>query len=199
MSIYLYEESLINELRKITKDTRVNIVSPELTSSFLAQVGKDKNIYPAVLLTRNSAEIVKELTSLPTVLKGDTATVKDNLVQKAKFITVRVEWSLNVYAVDRFTCDEIIRELLFYFYTYPKFYVQIPYGLDIRQEFDVLLNPDITDNTDLNGFDDKGELFRETLTIWSDNVHLFSRGSQYIVNVESEVSEDLIRHKHKHK
>ena len=187
MSVYLYEEALVERLRNVIHDDRVHIISPDLTSSFLAQFDKDKNHYPAITLTRNSVGIVKEMKNLPLMLKGNTSTVRDGLIQKARLIPMRIEWSLNIYAVDRYTCDEIVRELVFYFITQPKFYVKVPYGLDIEQEFDIILDSDIADNTDLNDFDDKGELFRNTLNLWTDNAYLFSQGLNYPINVEPEI------------
>jgi len=191
MSVYLYEEALVERLRNVIHDDRVHIISPDLTSSFLAQFDSDKNHYPAITLTRTNVNIVPELKNLPLMIRGDTSTIKDGLIQKARMIPMKIEWSLNIYAVDRYTCDEIVRELVFYFITQPKFYVKIPYNLDIEQEFDVILSNDITDNTDLNDFDNKGELFRNTLNIWTDNAHFFSQGLSYPTSIEPEVSDDL--------
>lgn len=179
MSIYLYEKSLVDSLVEITGDSNIRVISPETSLSFMAELSRDKVNYPAVVLSRGPVTIDDYINQV-VAQKGQSARIDENsLVVKAQLVPVRVEWNVDVFAVDRFTCDEIIRELIFYFITHPRFQVKVPYSLNIDQNFDIFVGNEISDNTDLIEFDNKGELYRETFTIYTENAHLFSSHRQY--------------------
>lgn len=179
MSIYLYEQSLVESLRKVTGDKRIHVIPPEQSILYLAEFNKDKVVLPAILLSRNSMSLTDTRNQVA-ALKGETTRLeKDATVVKAQVVPVKIEWSLDVYAADRITCDEIIRELVFYFIQHPCFKIRVPYNLDIEQEFSVFLSDDIQDNSDLVEFPNHGEVFRETLTLYTDDAHFYSSSQQY--------------------
>jgi len=181
MSVYLYDEALVSKFREITGDERIHIVPPDNAIEFLASIDNDKVKYPAVVLSRNSVTL-QDYRNQAVSLKGQSAKINDeNLVVKAKLIPLRVEWSVDVFTVDRFSCDEIIRELVFYLISYPRLEVKVPYGLDIPQNFDIIVSPEIVDNSDLIEHSNRGVSFRETLTIYTENAHFYSSGRKYPV------------------
>jgi hypothetical protein len=187
MSFYLYDEALVDRLRKITGDDRIHIVHPDQSVSFLAQFDKDKVQFPVIVVTRAPSATINPPNQVA-VLKGQSVRInEDNTASKIKLIPMRLEWSIDVYAVDRYTCDEIVRELIFYFTTYPRFQVKVPYDLDVPQNFDVLLGTEVVDNTDLTEFPNTGELFRETISVYTENAHLYASKRQYLTKVKSDV------------
>lgn len=186
MSMYLYDKSIVSRLRKITGDDRVHIIPPEDSISFFAQFDKDKVQFPAVVLSRRSVNL-QDYQNQVVKLKGHTVRLDDdNIVVKAKMINLRIDWDLDIFAVDRYSCDEIVRELVFYFITYPRFEVEVPYSLNIDQNFDVFLSNEIQDNSDLIEFPNRGEYFRETISLYTENAHFFSAQRQYPVFVKYE-------------
>ena len=191
MSVYLYDEALVDGIKSVTGDNRIRIVPPENTTSFLAQIDKDNVNYPAILLRRGPIQIVEPMRNQYSMLKGETVRYnsEENTATKVKTLPIRIEWDVDVYAADRKTCDEIVRELVWFFTTYPRFSVKIPYGLDITQNFDISLDPNIEDNTDLLGFASTGELFRETLSIYTENAHYYTAQRQYLTKVKPEVED----------
>lgn len=190
MSVYLYDEAIVDRLRKVTGDSRIHIVPPDLSVSFFAQFDKDKVEYPAIVVSRGSTINVNQgLYNQVSLLKGQTVRLNsdENTVSKIKTLPIRVEWNIDVYAVDRYTCDEIVRELVFYLMTYPRFSVKVPYGVDIDQNFDIVVSPEISDNSDLVEFPNTGEIFRETISIYTENAHLYSSHRQYLTRVAPDV------------
>lgn len=190
MSFYLYDEALVNSLKEITGDSRIHIVPPEQSISFVAQFDKDKVDYPLIVVSRAPQIVLNgSLYNQVSALKGQTVRLnsEENTVSKVKLIPIRIDWNIDIYAVDRYTCDEIVRELVFYFITYPRFQVNVPYGLDIDQNFDVFLSPEISDNSDLVEFPNTGELFRETISVYTENAHLYSSHRQYLTRVSPDV------------
>lgn len=188
MSVYLYDEAVVNQLRKITGDDRIHVIDPSQSISFLAQFDKDKVELPAIVVSRGLVRLL-DYRNQAVALKGQTArrNSDDNLYVKAQLIPMRVEWNIDIFTVDRYTCDEIVRELVFYFTTRPRFEITVPYDLDIVQNFDVLLSQDIVDNSDLVEFPNTGERFRETLTIYTENAHMYTSHKQYPTVTKSDV------------
>lgn len=193
MSAYLYDEAVVNKLREVTGDSRIHVISPDQSISFLAQFDNDRVELPAVVVSRNSVNLL-DYRNQAVALKGQSVRrgSEDNLYVKAQLIPMRVEWSIDIYTVDRYSCDEIVRELVFFFTTCPRFEVKVPYQLDIIQNFDVLLSSEIVDNTDLLEFPNTGEKFRETLTIYTENAHMFYSHKQYPTVTKPDVS-DVIK------
>lgn len=193
MSVYLYEQSLVETLRKITGDDRVHVITPDRAIQYLAQFDKDKVQLPAIMLSRNSVRL-NDYRNHYAALKGDTSRVEeDATVVKAKIIPITINWSLDVYAVDRYTCDEIVRELVFYFITNPRQFITVPYDLDLVQEFDVFLDQDIEDNSDLVNFPNLGEYFRETLSLYTDNAHFYASQKQYPTFIAPSVNDEEVK------
>lgn len=190
MSAYLYDKALVEKLESISGDTRIRVISPDNALSFLAHIGdEDKVSLPAIVLQRGPIRLLSERNQV-VALKGETAKVDDQgHIVKAQLVPVHMEWNIDVYAVDRYTCDEIIRELTFFFIMNPRFNVKIPYNLDIDQNFDIFLEEDIEDNTDLINFVNTGEMFRETLGIYTDNAHFYWSHKQYQTYVKPDVVE----------
>lgn len=179
MSAYLYDEALIDALKEVTKDSRITIVDPSQAFSYFAQYNKDKVVLPAIILTRSAVRLL-DYRNQPLALKGDMARITDdNLIVRAQMIPMRIEWNIEVFAVDRRTCDEVIRELIYFVITKPRMVVHVPYDLDIDQNFDLLLNQDIVDNSDLVEFSSRGEYFREAISVYTENAFMFSSNKAY--------------------
>lgn len=188
MSQYLYEKSLVERLRSVLDDDRVHIIDPDNSIRFLAEVSNDKTHFPAVVISRGPTTL-SDYRSQSQILKGQSAKINDDgSVKKLKLIEVRFQWQVDVFAVDRYTCDEILRELVFFYITYPRYEVKVPYGLDdLPQNFDIIVGQDLEDNSDLMEFSNRGEYFRETLTIYTENAHLYSSRDQMTTYVKSEI------------
>lgn len=191
MSVHLYDEALVDKLRKITEDSRIRVIPPSDTISLLAQVNKDQVEFPAIVVTRGPVNLFTETRNQVAYLKGETARINaDSTATKMKPLPMRITWTINIYAVDRYSCDEITRELVFYLMTYPRCFVDVPYGVDLPQNFDLILDPNIEDNSDLENFNNVGEYFRETLTVYTENAHMFSSGRIYLTKVKGETIVD---------
>ena len=187
MSRYLYDNALVTALRQVTGDDRIHLIDPQSAILFFAQVDHDKNMYPAIVLSRRPSSLL-DYQNQVAKLKGQTLRVnEDSTVTKLKLLNARFEWQIDVFTVDQFTCDEIVRELIFFFTNNPRFQVTVPYGANIPQNFDVFLSPEIEDNSDLVEFPNRGEYYRETLVIYTENGHYFSTRDQMTTYTKSDV------------
>lgn len=175
MSVKCYDDAIINCFREIFNDDTISILPVENAIRFSSQLRKDNLEFPMISTTRLGYSIrnsdvnfnAKRLGSF----KGRDG-LNNNIF--AQVIPIRIEYQLDVFTVDRESCDEIIRELIFYFMQHPTLKAHFEYGLDIEHNFNLFLNDDVVDNSDTVDHYDKGVMFRNTLTFYTDDALLFA-------------------------
>ena len=90
-------------------------------------------------------------------------TGSDNRVAKnVKSLYINIEYQIDVWAIDRQTAEEVIRELMFWFYENQELSV-VFYGQPLTFTFTVGNN--IQDNTDLVNYESNGKIYRYTTNI----------------------------------
>lgn len=90
--------------------------------------------------------------------KGSDKKVAKNV----KSLYINIEYQIDVWAIDRQTAEEVIRELMFWFYENQELSVTF-YGQPLTFTFTVGNN--IQDNTDLVNYESNGKLYRYTTNI----------------------------------
>lgn len=195
MSIKSYDDAIINQFRKVFNSNTVYILPVENAIRFSAQLKRDDVTFPMISTTRLGYSIVGNNVNHNAKMIGSFAKrdgKNNNLF--AQSIPIRIEYQLDVFSVDRQTCDDIVRELIFYFYQNPTLQAHFEYGLDFDHNFNLFLNDDITDNSDTVEHINNGVMFRNTLTFYTDDSRLFRRKNQkqgeIICGVESLEKED---------
>lgn len=87
----------------------------------------------------------------------------DNKVAKnVKSLYINIEYQIDVWAIDRQTAEEVIRELMFWFYENQELSVTF-YGQPLTFTFTIGNN--IQDNTDLVNYENNGKIYRYTTNI----------------------------------
>ena len=120
MSIKSYDDSIINQFRKVFNSNTVYILPVENAIRFSAQLKRDDVTFPMISTTRLGYSIVSNNVNHNAKMIGSFAKrdgKNNNLF--AQSIPIRIEYQLDVFSVDRQTCDDIVRELIFYFYQHP--------------------------------------------------------------------------------
>ena len=90
--------------------------------------------------------------------KESDSTVAKNV----KSLYINIEYQIDVWAIDRPTAEEVIRELMFWFYENQELSVTF-YGQPLTFTFTVGNN--IQDNTDLVNYESNGKIYRYTTNI----------------------------------
>jgi len=116
-----------------------------------------KNTFPGYNLGN------KMFTQVPVFDDNGNYTGSDNKVAKnVKTLYINIEYQIDVWAVDRQTAEEVIRELMFWFYENQELSVTF-YGQPLTFTFSIGNN--IQDNTDLVNYESNGKIYRYTTTI----------------------------------
>lgn len=104
---------------------------------------------------------------------GDIISASSSEVLKRYAIPIQINWQLDIITRDRESNDNLLRELIFHYINYPTLEITIPYGLDINHNFNIFFDSDIDDNSDIVNHMNKGEYFRSTMSLYTDDAYLW--------------------------
>ena len=188
MSVKSYDDAIINRFREVFNDNTISILPVENAIRFSAQLRKDNLTFPTISTTRLGYSIVRNQVNFNAKMVGSFKTRDgENNNVFAQSIPIRIEYQLDVFTVDRWSCDEIVRELIFFFEQKPTLQAHFEYGLDFDHNFNLFLNEDIVDNSDTVEHENTGVMFRNTLTFYTDDARLFRSKKQIQGNVAASV------------
>lgn len=173
MSFGCYDKAIIEKFRDVFDDDRVYILPVEDAFRFVGQLNRDDIKFPLISTTRLGTTIRTSDVNQAQKMTGHLVRrdgVNNNLF--VQLIPIRIEYQLDIFTVDRASCDEITRELIFYLYQKPTLQAHFDYGLNIDHNFNLFLNEDVVDNSDTLEHVNSGVKFRNTLTFYTDDAVL---------------------------
>ena len=173
--MHLYDDAVVEKFKELFGTDKMFIIPPERAKDTIAQIEKDDVKFPLVSLDRKGFTVRDNAINWSASRMGLAVSITDD--GKANImhvIPIKINYQLDVYTADRVSCDEILRELIFYFTLHPTLMVKIPYGLNTRHKFNLFFNPDIEDNSDTISHIEKGVLYRYTANLYTDDAYLFA-------------------------
>lgn len=202
--VYLYDNAIINDLRRIITDNRITITPFENLIRTISKSENDVISLPIVSITRTNWTI---LSNRPHAMKFDGAlsdislvNQEDTKVTNLQAIPIRINYLIDVWTRTRLDNDNLFRELIFYYSTNPTLKIQIPYGIDANKNFNIIFDNDVEDNSDIINHKNIGEHFRQTLSFYVDDAYLWKssyRGKTIIdtdglyLDINNEVREKI--------
>lgn len=191
MSAYLYDEAVIADLRRVIGDNRISIMPTQRAFDIIPRIDEDKFTLPIITLTRTGWTIHTDHHSHSAKYEGGLAGIEydpnkycDINIKRVQFVDMTINYSLDVWTRYRQENDEIIRELYWYYLTSPTLDITVPYDLDFDHHFNLFVEPDIEDNSDIAEHMNKGEYFRQTINLYTDDAKLWkstSRGPTSVI------------------
>lgn len=189
MSIYIYEESIVNKLRHITGDNRVIITPSDNVIDLISRINNDEFELPLIHIVRNKWGInskkqhglkMNGLIANNSYLYNveDNISPTDGRIHSMHAIPMVMSHSFEVWSRTRKECDEIIRELIWFFGTMNEFEVDIPYGLNRKHVFSLNLHEEIIDSTDIISQATKGEIFLQAIVTSCDDCYIWKSSSR---------------------
>ena len=130
MSAILYDNALINKLKKWTEKADVQIYGPS-DQYRIFQINADKSNdksfkLPAIVLSRNGYSI-DNISKRPMVWDGKKIEADENKVKQINAIPVKLDYNIEVYARYYDEADSYMREIIFNVINYPRLDIDIPY------------------------------------------------------------------------
>ena len=192
MSATLYDNAIVKKFRSWTGDNKITISPPEELFSYRAHINTDELKLPLISLNRIGVTLINTQKQ-PLSYDGMTMVItEDNTVFKLRAIPFRINYQVDVLARTLAECDALVRELIFKIINNPSIEVQIPFnGKKGVHKFNILLGEEIEDNSDITTRDERGEYFRQTLSLYTDDAYLFSYKEHSTKTLDVIVSTDV--------
>ena len=188
MSVKLYDDAIVESFRSLMQDNRISILPVEQALRFSAQLQRDDIRFPLISTYRLGYSIRENDVNYYGLNTGGYRKRNDNGTNTfVQIVPIKINYQLDIFTVDRESCDNIIRELVFYLLQTPSLTVKIPYDINMEHRFNLYMEPDIVDNSDTVEHTNKGVLFRNTLNLYTDDAYLFSNRTQLHGNVSGNV------------
>lgn len=190
MSAYLYDKAIVDTLRSVTRDNRIHITPPDNVIRTIAQLTGDSVNLPMISLSRTGVSILSTQHFMK--FNGGLLSVdeEDGTSQRIQMIPIRINYLLDVWTKSREENDNIVRELIFFLMTHSSMYVDIPFGVDEKHVFNVYLDPDVEDNSDIVDHINRGEYFRQTISMYTDEAYLWKSSTRPRTELDIELNYD---------
>lgn len=184
MSAYLYDTAIVENLRDIIGDSRISITPVDNVFNVIPYIDKDNFTLPLLTLTRTSWRVDSDNVNHSAKYEGALSEVAcdcrfhDVGVKRVQFVPMRISYALDVFTKTREENDEFVRELFWYYMTSPTLQIKVPYELDFDHNFNIFIEPEIEDNSDIAQHVNHGQYFRQTLSLYTDDAKLWKSSSR---------------------
>lgn len=178
MSIQLYDDALLNKLRKWTLDTQITLTgvneSTRLFSTILDQNNDTPIKLPLIALSRPGGFVINDKYKQPKSYNGVKVAQTAERAARLNAIQIAIPYQIDIYTRYQQEADEYIRNIVFNIINYPVVSVEIPYyDLGISHVSNIRLSSDVEDNSDVPEQLIKDQFKRYTLNIVIDDAYLF--------------------------
>ena len=179
MSIYLYDNAIVEYFRQVITDERVYITPSDNVVRTIARLNNDEIKLPLISLQRTNVQM--QPYQFYTKYHGapiryehtDEEDEKELLIRSLQAIPMKIQYSIDIWTRNREENDAIMRELLFFISTHPQIEITIPYGVNENHVFNLLLDGSITDNSDIVSHKNQGEIFITSISAYVDDAYIW--------------------------
>lgn len=178
MSTYLYDEAIMNKLKRWGLPNSATLLSPNDIQNLydiINQQNGDRGIaLPLITLNRSGNFNITRVEKSPLSINAlKIAKTKERSMQ-LNAIPIELEYQLDIYARQRVQADEYARELAFNFINYPEIEIIVPYeGANYTHKSMIILENDIVDNSNVPERIVHGQFTRYTMRLKVNDAYLF--------------------------
>lgn len=189
MSVYFYDEALLQKLKRWTEKSEIQIYSPEDTKQLfqvIADKTNDKPIQlPIICLRRNAGYEILNFNKQPLTYDGMSLESWNNIEYskgivepgntiQLNAIPISISYQLDVYTRYLKEADSYIRNFIFNIINYPTLQVVVPYNdLNFTHNANIRVSSTVSDNSDIPERLITGQFTRMSLDIDIDDAYLW--------------------------
>lgn len=187
MSIPLYDDAVIEKFESVFE----NVVFSEPDRAFNRSAekrgvqGEDVEVkLPLISIYRENYTIDLERNNLRWRKRGRKVGLNDEetKAEMAESLPVRIDYQLDVWAKGRREVDFLTVELLFWMLDNPEIQLDLSEDFDDFSPYFNWKLEDVTDNSDIMSFEDRGKYYRVTIPFYFDEAMVFRPDRLKVVN-----------------
>lgn len=196
MSVVLYDEALLNKIKKWVLDPKITITGVNETSrvfEYKADTSKNENVkLPLIALRRLSPYRLKQTVKTPLSSRGWKIEASDEKISQLNCIPISINYQLDIYTRFLEEAEEYARNFVFNIINYPKVSIVIPYNkANLPYISNVRISEEIDDNSDIPERLIPGQFTRKTLNLYIDDAYLFDYNTKDTLSLETELEVEL--------
>ena len=179
MAVKLYDEALINKIRKWVIDDKITITSPDETRrlfQYRADIENDQPIQlPLIAVSRGKTINVLNTQKKPSTFDGITISANKNKIVSLVQVPISLDYQIDIYTRYMAEGDEYIRNFVFNIINFPQLDVTIPYNnLNYKHISNIRMINEIQDNSDIPERLIAGQFTRYTIGLTIDDAYFWS-------------------------
>ena len=171
MSVYIYDKAITEKLKDILGDPRISIVPFENAFRKSGVDGDDVTL-PFVSISRQGWSLTQQTKNITAYMVGKPK-IKNNIHYTNAYLPIQIQYNLDIVTRNREENDELCRELILYIHRHPELIAEVTYlGITQRFGFHWFLGNDVVDNSEISEFENRGQYYRNTLSMVVDEAQL---------------------------
>ena len=165
-------------------DERVYITPSDNVVRTIARLNNDEIKLPLISLNRTGVsmqnfQFYTKYQGAPIRFEHlDEEDENNILIRNLQAIPMKIQYSIDIWTRNREENDNIMRELLFFISTHPQIEITIPYGVNENHVFNLLLDGNITDNSDILDHKNRGEIFITSISAYVDDAYIWKSNTE---------------------
>ena len=192
MSLYLYDQALLNKIKGWANNANLTITGPEETQRLFEVTldkQRDSNIkLPLLCITRNRGYRIIDKGKKPLTYDG---LMLNSSIEKSislNAIPIEIPYYIDIYTRYLREADEYMRNIIFNVINFPKLSIEIPYeGIGREHQSNIHLIGDVEDKSDIPTRLGIGQFSRLSVGISIDDAYLFDSRVRDNLSIDVEV------------
>lgn len=189
MSATLYDDAVLNKIKRWVKDKDIKITGPNETRrlfEYIADVTNDKPIdLPLIALRRDPNLTILSRIKQPSSFDGWRKSIDNKKGSQLNKIPIQISWQLDIYTRYFEEAEEYVRNFVFNIINYPSVEVEIPYNdSKLTHKFNIFINETIEDNSDIPERLVSGQFTRKTIFFYTDEAYLFDFRTKDTISID---------------
>lgn len=182
VGVYAYDMALVEDLRvrfNYTKDgkpktnNKIQITNAEDVFRIIGDIENDNIEFPIISLVRTGWRLLdfsQEFQNNTGALIGHLEDPSGTRIRQVRLqaLPIQINYQLDIWTQNRIDNDIIAREFIWFYKLNPQLLVKIPHGLNITHPFNIGIEPEIVDNSDIGEHNSRGRYYRQTLGLYTD-------------------------------
>lgn len=187
VGVYAYDMAIIKDLRarfNYTKDGKkktnniIQITNSENVFNIIGDIENDTIQFPIISLIRtgwqftgSEPEFLNNSGGLVGYMEGE----KGERIKQVRLqaFPIQINYQLDIWTQNRYDNDVIAREFCWFYKQNPQLRVFIPHGLNITEPFNLFIEPEVVDNSDIAEHNSRGRYYRQTIGLYVDDAYLW--------------------------
>lgn len=198
MSATLYDEAVLNKIKKWVKNKDIKITGPNETRrlfEYIADVTNDKPIdLPLIALRRDPNLTILSRIKQPSSFDGWRKSIDNKKGSQLNKIPIQISWQLDIYCRYFEEAEEYVRNFVFNIINYPSVEVEIPYNNSkLTHKFNIYISETVEDNSDIPERLVSGQFTRKTIFFYTDEAYLFDFRTKDTVSIDDIQVEAILK------